>query len=135
MGRKSDIRSEISYQEGKISEYNNCIKDLRNVESSIRNKLTYFETEVYDTVKAFSTSGEDFRLGNKADDTTAQKNGHSSDVFNLTTDAESMIQDIIVAINKYDDMITNCRHKISSLNSELDAILEAERRAAQQYIL
>ena len=135
MGRKSDIRSEISSLEGKIREYQNCIDYLREVEVKIKTKMTFFDEDVYQKINAYSTSDDDNWIGNDAHTTAEQKGQSCSTIYSMISDAEDLIYGIHQTISKYENMITDCRNRISSLNSELDAILEAERREAQQYLL
>lgn len=135
MGRKSDIRAEISSQERKIDEYNRCIRDLRNAESTLKSYLNNFDINVYTPMQHYSVTNDDFWVGNNANNATEQKLNSQDIMNNLSvTDGDAVIENIYRAIYIYEDKITDCKNRIRSLYSELEAILEAERRAARQVL-
>ena len=135
MGRKSDIRAEISSLEGKINEYNRCINDLKGVESSLKLLLTDFDSDVYTKTKEYNVTYTDFWRGNNANIAMNEKE-ESQDLFYKLAldDGDALTSDIMTAIRIYESKINDCRNRISSLNSELERILESERRAARQVL-
>ena len=124
MDRESNIRSEISSLEGKIREYQEHINYLRQAETKIQTKLIFFEDDIYLKIKAYSISDNDYWLGDDADAATEQKDYHCKVLASLSSEVEDLIYDIRQTISKYETLITECRYRISSLKSELDAILE-----------
>ncbi len=124
MSRKSAILSEIASLKKKIEEYQKWIADLLSIASGVKGKLGGFETAVYSKTKDYDLFCNGIWKGNEAKDADGQKSTCVRNVLTIANDTKILMDDIENVIKKLKRMISDCRDRISSLQSELSSLKE-----------
>ncbi len=120
----SSIKSKIASLEEDIIEYQKCIEDLRGIESTLQTKTLSFDCEVNSKISSYDISCDNTWAGKRCEDALSQLEIHKQALNNLCCDLETLNQDIVNAIVKYEEMISSCEEMIRNLYEELEINLE-----------
>lgn len=120
-----DIASEIVRLNNLIIEYEKCIYDLENNKSSVRDKQYELEVFLYDRLREYDVSRNEFWEGKRAAEAFEHHSNCTELVLSAMDESEELVYDINNAIDNYRNMISDCREKIERLQEQL-ACLQKE---------
>ncbi len=124
LSSKSEILAEISALREKIEIYQNCIEDLKNTAKKTSEKHTLFDSNICSKIREYDISVSGVWKGNNESKAADSKRISANHAQVISDKVEQMLNDIERTIQKYMNMITDCRHKIASLKRKLSSLPE-----------
>ncbi len=124
MGRRGNIENEISDLESAIREYERFINDISDNIAILSDSNELYNQDITRSLSKFDITQGDYLQGNEISTAISfQEDCHILSI-NVEGRVGNLIDELNAIIQRYEEMIEECRSKINSLLDELNSISE-----------
>ena len=124
MGRRGNIENEISALEADIREYERFINDISDNIAILSDSNELYNQDITRSLSKFDITQGDYLQGNEISTAIS----FQEDCQILSIDVEGMVGNLVNELNaiiqRYEEMIEECRNRINNLLEELTSISE-----------